>query len=151
VDARVNSTTKVFGGLVSFLSATLITLLRYQNQKVKLQIDGHRLEEVTIRNVAIGNGKYFGGGMMICPDAVMDDGIFQVTVVGDISRIGSIRNLGNLYKGSLQGIPRISFYRGKKIVAESKENILLDVDGEQPGHLPATFEIVPQALNVYIP
>ena len=151
VDARVNSTSKALGGLVSFLSATLITLLRYQNQKVKIQIDGNRLEEVTIRNVAIGNGKYFGGGMMICPDAVMDDGIFQVTIVGDISRIGSIQNLGNLYKGSLQGIPGISFYQGKKIIAESLENILLDVDGEQPGRLPATFEIVPQAVNVYIP
>ena len=85
VDARVNRTSKVFGGFLSFMWATLISILRFEKKRVHLRVDDFFDEEVTIWNVAVANGQYHGGGMWIAPGAAINDGLFQVTIIGDLS------------------------------------------------------------------
>jgi len=86
--------------------------------------------------------------MRVAPEAIIDDGLFHITVIGDISLAGVFRHLPKLYNGKILEIKEVSCLTGKKVEAFSQEPVLLDVDGEQPGILPITLDIIPLALWV---
>jgi len=151
VDERVGRTTKIFGGFVSFIWATLLSVLSYRKKTIRLRIDGSTEETVAVLNVAVANGQYHGGGMWIAPEASLSDGLFHVTVIGDFSILEVFRHLPKLYNGRLFELEKVRTVTGKKIEARSNERVLLDVDGEQPGLLPVSLEIVPSALRVILP
>jgi YegS/Rv2252/BmrU family lipid kinase len=151
VDERVSRTTKIFGGFVSFIWATLLSVLSYRKKTIRLRIDGSPEETMAVLNVAIANGQYHGGGMWIAPEASLSDGLFHVTVIGDFSIPEVFRHLPKLYNGRLFELEKVKTVTGKKIEARSDERVLLDVDGEQPGILPVSLEIVPSALRVILP
>jgi diacylglycerol kinase family enzyme len=103
---------------------------------------------VEVLNIAVANGRYHGGGMLVAPDAVTGDGLFHVTVIGYMTLPLVFRHLPKLYTGKIKTISQVSITTGSKVTARSEERVLLDVDGEQPGTLPAEVEIVPGALNM---
>ena len=86
--------------------------------------------------------------MWVAPKANMEDGLFEVVVIGDLSRTEVLLNMAKLYKGTLAEHPKVTCLRGKRVVLESDADVYLEADGELPGKLPATFEILPQALNI---
>lgn len=138
------------GGPLSYLYAIVLALIRYRNQPVELQIDGASKGIFTIRNVAVANGRYFGGGLQIAPHAALDDGVFDVVVLGDLSRTDLLRHARRFYEGTHEQLDAVTTFRGRSITAipHTSSPVLLDVDGEPLGHLPATFEIVPRALRI---
>lgn len=146
VDERVNRTTKAFGGFISFIWATLIALLIYKTKRVRLKIDDTLEQNLIIWHVVVANGKYQGGGMFVAPDATVDDGLFHVTVVGDLSLPEVFWHLPKLYNGKLLEVSKVSAFEARKVEADSDERVLLDVDGEQLGELPVVVEMVPGAL-----
>ena len=148
VDQRVNNTTKFFGPFLSFIWATLISIFLYGKKRIRLKIDDAIENEFTIWNVAAANGQYFGGGMRIAPDASIDDGLLDVMIVGDLSLPEVLMNLPKLYNGKIKSVDKVVAFTGKKIVATSDQHVLLDVDGEQPGTLPVSLDMLPGALNV---
>jgi YegS/Rv2252/BmrU family lipid kinase len=148
VDERVNRTTKAFGGFASFLWATLASILLYKKKKIHISVDGRFYKEVTTWNVAVANGEYHGGGMRVAPGAVLDDGLFQMTVIGDLTLASVFLNLPRLYNGTIYGHKKITKLTGRSIEASSFQEVLIDMDGEQPGRLPATVDIVPSALRM---
>ena len=151
VDERVSRSTRIFGGFVSFIWATLFSVLRYRKKTIRLRIDDCPEQTQAVMNVAIANGQYHGGGMWIAPEASLSDGIFHVTVIGDFSIPEVFRHLPKLYNGKLLQLEKVRTVTGKRIEARSDERVLLDVDGEQPGVLPASLEIVPSALRILVP
>jgi diacylglycerol kinase (ATP) len=103
--------------------------------------------------VAIANAPYFGGGMKIAPDAKLDDGLFEVVIVRARSKLSLIRDLRLVYTGAHKTLTSCTFLQGRKIVVEPQGDIaanaaLLDLDGESPGRIPATFEVVPGAITM---
>jgi diacylglycerol kinase family enzyme len=86
--------------------------------------------------------------MWIAPDAAIDDGLFHITVVGDLSLAEVLWHFPKLYNGRIKDIRNVSFLTGKKVEASSEQQVLLDVDGEQPGRLPVVIDIVPAALRM---
>lgn len=148
--ARVNRTTKVFGGFVSFLWGTLATVATYRNKDIELVIDGGEPIRGRMTLVVVANGQYFGGGMRIAPQAVMDDGLFDIVTLGDCGRIELVRSIGKVYKGAHLTHPKIRLYRGKEVVVRTPDRVLLDLDGEQPGVAEVTFTLVPACLEVII-
>jgi YegS/Rv2252/BmrU family lipid kinase len=148
VDDRVNRTTKVFGGFLSFIWATLISILIYESRRIHLKVDESFDHEVVTWHVAVANGQYQGGGMWVAPGAAIDDGLFHVTVVGDLSLAEIFRYLPKLYNGKILELEKVESMTAGRIEASSDQCVLLDVDGEQPGQLPATFEMVPKALSL---
>jgi diacylglycerol kinase (ATP) len=148
VDARVNRTSKVFGGFLSFMWATLISILRFDKKRVHLRVDDLFDEEVTVWNVAVANGQYHGGGMWVAPGAAINDGLFQVTIIGDLSMPAVFWNLPRLYNGRIYEHQKIIKLIGRRVMASSAQVVLLDMDGEQPGRLPVVIEMVPSALSI---
>lgn len=147
---RVNRSSKFFGGFLSFFYGVVSALAVYRNPVVHLDIDGTRLEDRMV-NVIVANGQYYGGGMHVAPDARLDSGQFVVYVIGDVGRIEALHNLPKLYRGTLlRRIDKVDRYFARRITAHSPQEVLLNLDGEQPGMLPATFEMLPQSLRLLV-
>lgn len=152
VDRAVNNAkiSKLFGGTFSFYWCTLTSMLGFKPQAVRIQVDDHFDEVLNINNAAICNGQYFGGGMWIAPTADPSDGTFEVVVIKDATFRDMLKDTGSIYEGTHLENPRIVTTRGRRVVATpvNQEDVLIDADGETPGKLPATFEILPQALTI---
>lgn len=139
---------KLFGGKIAFLWNSYRELRRYDGFRATLDIDGHVIED-EFCIVAICNGRYFGGGMMVAPDADPADGMFDVVIVRQNPKL-SVFDMRLLYSGAHLSHPNVSVIRAKQLVARSLSNhpVLLDIEGEAPGRLPASFRIVPSALRI---
>lgn len=154
VDRMVNQSGKKLGGKLSFMIASVRATWSYVNQRVQLTFDGKDRVETTINTVAVANGKYFGGGMMIAPAAELDDGTFEVVSVGDLGMGEVLAMSRKVYSGSHLSMAKVSVRRARVVEAEGIDPgavIELDVDGENPGRLPARFEVVPGAVWVIAP
>jgi len=149
---KVNKATKALGGRASYLIGTVKGLIQYRNQRVRLRVDDETLEQV-VNTVAVANGRFFGGSMMIAPWAILDDGLFDVVIVGDVGPATFLRYLGRIYRGEHLGLPEITVLTGKSVEALplGKASVFVDVDGEQPGRLPAHYEVLPLAISVLAP
>jgi YegS/Rv2252/BmrU family lipid kinase len=148
VAQRVNRTSKALGPFISFLWATLISIFLYGKKRIRIRIDNDFEQEFNIWNVAVANGRYHGGGMRVAPDASVYDGLFNVTVIGDLTIPEIFLNLPKLYNGRIYDIDKVVIFTGEKIEAFSDQQVLLDVDGEQPGMMPITINMVPGALKI---
>src|SRR5947208_5739581 len=147
VAARVNRTSKALGK-VSFLIATVATTLRFQGNTVSLRIDGAELQNVSISNVAVGNGPYHGGGMWACPRAVMDDGVLEVTIIENMPAWEIFRDIRYLYNGRIYEHPKVRYSRATRLEATSDQPTLLEIDGEPLGQLPLKIEVIPKAIRI---
>ncbi|RMG19242.1 MAG: diacylglycerol kinase family lipid kinase [Deltaproteobacteria bacterium] len=147
---EVNRSRKLFGGKVTFMVGSAKALLRYRDQRVRLRFDDGPEECLQITNVAVCNGQYFGGGMWVAPKARMDDGLFDVTIWAGYSLKDFVLKQRMIYNGTHLDDARTRTLRARTVHAESDEVVLLDVDGEQPGRLPVTIEVLPSALRVKV-
>ncbi len=151
VARRVNASRKRFGA-ASFFLATARAMLSYRNRRVRLTFDGDEAGAVEprINTVAIANARFFGGAMMIAPDARMDDGQFDVITLGNFGFADLITSGRRLYRGTHLEMVRVSSRRAATLAATSADDAIveLELDGESVGRLPARFEIVPSALAV---
>lgn len=144
---------KLFGGTFAFGFHSALGMLRYSDCTLRLRIDGDYDEIDRISTVAIANGQFFGGGMRIAPGAVPDDGQFDVVILGGAPKLESVRNMKLIYTGEHVTLDAVRVVRGRKVVAAPVAEthgvpILIEADGETAGKLPATFEILPAALNL---
>ena len=144
----VNRTTKVFGGKASFTWSILRTMPFYHNKRTMYSIDDIAQKEARINNLIIANGRFFGAGLQPAPEAQLDDGLFDVAVIGDIGFMKGAKNLGKLRDGTYLSLPYVSFSRGKSVTARSTERVLIEADGELVGKLPATFNLLPAAIKI---
>ncbi len=151
VDDRVNRTTKAFGGRVSFLVGSLRGTLAYTNSRVKITMDDREPIERTVFNVVVANGQYFGAGMRTAPGAELDDGLFDVVVMGDFSFREQLKLTRTIYSGEHLAMAKVESFRARKVTAETEERVLIDMDGEQPGRIPSTFEVLPGVIKMARP
>ena len=146
---------KQLGGKLGYMGATLESLWGWKNPRVKLTLDGDPLPPQPVTTVAVGNGRYFGGGMMICPDARLDSGVFDVTVLGDFGRLELMMQTGKIYSGDHVYHAKVKVRRAKVVEAHNDvgetQDVFLDIDGEAIGTLPARFEIRPGAIQLVVP
>lgn len=151
VDRQVNRAPKWMGGTGAFLVGSLRAASRYRNQSVRIKVDDELPRQTSIANLAVANGRYFGGGMHIAPRAEIDDGFFDVVGLEDVDFAAQLRLAPHLYAGTLLGKRGVTYTRGKVVVAEPvdpNDHVLLDIDGEAPGRLPARFEIRAGAIRL---
>ncbi|MEW6776137.1 MAG: diacylglycerol kinase family protein [Bdellovibrionota bacterium] len=147
---KVNKTTKAFGGRLSFLLGTVRGLIAYENQPMRIELDGKEVVEGKFQGVVVANGKFFGGGMKIAPQAEPDDGAFDVIFMGDIGFAENLKFTRAIYQGRMESSPKVFRRTARKISATAPETVYIDMDGEGPGVLPITIELLPKALSVKV-
>ena len=141
------------GGKLTYTLASAKALLGYRDQPVRWRVDGGEWAEERITALAVCNGRYFGAGMMVAPTARMDDGWLDVTVWKGLGFADFLTKRRMLYDGTHVKLPNTRCLRARVVEAEPMEGaeVLLDVDGEQPGRLPARWTLLPGALRVRVP
>jgi YegS/Rv2252/BmrU family lipid kinase len=151
VARRANTSSKRLGGRVAFLAATVRSLVSYDNADVLVSIDDQPERRLSVLLAAVGNGRFFGGGMKICPEALLDDGLLDLVIVGNLGRAGVMANIHRIYSGmhlTMKEVQGTRVSRLKVAPVDREAKIPLEVDGETPGHLPASFELLRGALRV---
>lgn len=149
-----NKLPKWLSGRLSFGASMLEVASSSSSTKVVVQLDNKQEQHFTLANFCVANARYFGGGMKIAPDAKLDDGQFDVVSIGDLGAARIMTNAPRIYTGTHLNMQQVNHTLAKKVLARpaNKDSIvLLDIDGELPGHLPATFQILPGALRVRCP
>jgi len=148
VVAGVGSIHKYFGGTLAFGSVALITALSLKAPEITMQIDNNTGVTEKLIGVVIGNGVYCGGGMKLTPFAELNDGIFDVLRIHDMPVFTRVWNFPKIYTGKHIHSPHFSITRGRKIVIDSNEPVLIEADGELLGSVPCEIEVIPGALRV---
>ena len=126
----------------SFLYATLAVFARWHATEMEVEVDDERRSGL-LYDAIVANCRYLGGGMAMTPDAEPDDGLLDVLVIGDITRRDLALTLPKVYRGTHLPHPKAEALRGRRVVVRSATPVPVELDGEQPGTTPATFEIVP--------
>ena len=149
---RVNKSSKLLGGVLTFKLASARTLIGWKDRRITFTADGAPAEEIAVTGFNIGNGRYFGGGMMVAPEAVLDDGLFHVTIWAGYGLMDFATKSKQLYDGSHVKLPKTRTLTAKSVRLEpaggDARAVLLDLDGEQVGQCPATFTVVPGAIGL---
>jgi len=147
---RANETTKALGGKASYLWATFAVFSRWQAAEIELEV-GEQRRTGRMFDVVVANGRYFGGGMHICPGAVPDDGLLDVLTIGDVTKRDLVQTMPKIYRGTHLPHPKAELLRGATVTVTSDSPIPIRLDGEQPGTTPVRFEVVPRALKLKVP
>lgn len=125
----------------------LSSLISYKKITADIIIDEKKFTS-RIFSINVGNGRYCGGGMRQTPEALPDDGFFDITVIRDMGMIEVMRSLKLLYDGTILSHPKVDGYRSTNLRVESESGLFIEADGESLGHTPAEFSIIPAGINV---
>ncbi|MFD7084377.1 diacylglycerol kinase [Streptomyces sp. NPDC002181] len=151
-DSRVNdrgNRMRLPAGRFKYDLAILAELASFRPFPYRITLDDGPVIETEATLVAVGNSSSYGGGMRICADAVPDDGLFDVVVVGDCSRTTLLKVFPQVYKGTHLGHPKVTVHRAAKVTLEAA-GITAYADGEPLGALPVTARCVPGALRLLV-
>ena len=147
----VDSAPHFLGGSFAFLIGAVSSIARYRSTGVSIEADGEVVCEEPFVLAAVANGTHFGGGMHIAPMAEPDDGLLDLVIIHEMSKLSLIANLASLYRGTHIENPSVSVHRAKRVVARpiGDQPIRIDVDGEGLGTLPISVEVVPGAVSIF--
>jgi len=147
---RANETTKALGGKASYLWATFAVFSGWEATEIEVAVDGER-RAGPMFDVVIANGRFFGGGLEICPEAEPDDGLFDVLTIGDVTKRDLVQTMPKMYRGTHLPHPKAELLRGSSVTVTSETPLPIELDGEQPGTTPVTFEVAAGALRLRVP
>lgn len=122
----------------------------HRNKEVRLHV-GNEVESISICAIVVSNGQYCADRMLIAPHASLNDGLLNAIVVSDVSRFELLRIRPTLYDGSHVKHPKIREKKATVVSIESDEHVLVEADGDIIGECPASFRVVPSALNIVVP
>jgi diacylglycerol kinase (ATP) len=146
---RVNRMSKRISGTIPYLTALVLTLFSYSNKDVEVTFDGQQCCG-RFNSVIICNGQYFGGGMWVGPQAAADDGIFDLVILKDLGKLEFLLNVPRVYRGTHLTHPKVESFQAKEVHVEARQRMFIQAEGELVGEAPATFRILPAALNVRV-
>ena len=151
VDKKVNESSKALGGKLTYVMGTIRAWSEYDPPSLNVVIDNGINAQIRTVLLAVANGRYFGGGMTVAPFANIDDGMFDIVIVRKMNIRQLLPNAYRLYDGRMFESPAVSHMQAREIYVEPTEpgtEVLLDIDGEAPGRLPATFRILPGCIRI---
>ena len=150
VAERLKAGQGVFPRRLTFLWASLRALVEFPGADLEIDLDGSG-RRARCKFIVVANGRYFGGGMKVAPNALPDDGLFDVVIAEEMGLVASLAAVPRIYSGSHLRLASVSSLRARKVAISGPPEVLLEMEGERPGRLPASFEIVPSAISVMVP
>jgi diacylglycerol kinase family enzyme len=139
---------KLFGGTIPYLTGLARSFIGYRNKNVTYQIGNRPAEKARVLGVVIANGRFFGGGMEVAPQAHVDDKLLDIIIIGDFGKLELLRVFPRVYKGTHLSYPKVRVERDVRISIESQERFLLEADGELLGEGPVNLSILPGSLTL---
>jgi diacylglycerol kinase (ATP) len=149
VTCQANAMRRLKGSL-AFLAATYKALSSMKARQVRIEMDGEIIETKVV-SVTISNMKYAGGGMVFAPDAIVDDGLFDICIVRDIGKISFALTFPQMYKDTGARHPALSRHRARSVRIFAEQPIEKLFDGNINGKTPLEAKILPKAIDVLVP
>ena len=151
VARRTNESTRApLGGKIAYLWSTVAVFAGWKNTEIHVTVDGEE-RAGPMFDVIVANCRYLAGGMKIAPDADPEDGLFDVLLIGDVSKLDLALTMPKIYRGTHLPHPKAELLRGASVTVEAAEPLPVELDGEQPGTTPVRFDVVPRALRLRVP
>ena len=147
---RIANDAKWVKGDAVYVYAALRALAGWKSARFTVTVDGTE-HELTGFTVAVGNSKAYGGGMIILPHAVLDDGRLDVMLSKETSKLTFMRELPKVFKGKHVDSPYVEFLSGERIEVASNRPFVIYADGDPIGATPATITVEPRCLRVIVP
>ncbi len=147
----VNRASKRLGGRLAFAWGTLRGLASWRNRRLRVTVDGEIVAEEELSAVIVAVGRCFGGGMRIAPDAILDDGLFDVVLMRAVGPLRFLTQGRRAYRGTHLELPEFAVFQGRRVRVECTGGgapVPVEADGEHPGFLPLDAEILPCALRL---
>ena len=135
-------------GPMKYNASIAIEHPRFKPRNYQIHLDDRTIETQAML-IAVGNGRSYGGGMLVCPDADMTDGLFDVMVLPPVSKFEFIKVFPSVFIGAHINHPAVEIVRSKKVHIESKA--VAYSDGERIGQLPVNAECIPGAMLGWTP
>ncbi|MFZ9031616.1 MAG: diacylglycerol/lipid kinase family protein [Robiginitalea sp.] len=146
----MEQSSSVFGPGFNYFKHILRGFLNYVKKEVRCS-GSTWLWKGKLLQMAVANGRSFGNGICIAPDARIADGMFQVAIFGDLSIWDYLKNLHNLKKGVKIDHPQVHYHDVKEVLVESDDPCYIEADGEYVGMAPATISILPRTIRFLVP
>ncbi len=150
VAQRANGMSKALGGKATFFYALVRVFLEWDNTVVSVQLDDER-REARMHDVIVANGRWHGGAMLLAPEAEQDDGLFDVVLIGDVTKRDFVTTAPKIYKGTYLAHPKVDLLRSRSVIVDAQERLPIELDGEQVGTTPVRFDVVPHGVPVRAP
>jgi YegS/Rv2252/BmrU family lipid kinase len=151
VSASVNrwrtSLPRWIGGRARFSAAAVAALGRYRNVRVSMRLDDEREFQIRSNLIVVANGKFAGGGMMLAPNAELDDGLLDVIVTDEASRWDVIKELPRIQRGGHLRNSKVTALRAREVSIDSEEPMAVDLDGEMVGYTPVNITLLPASIQ----
>lgn len=136
-------------GSLLYVYSLIRCLLNYRSVRTQIKVDEVDLH-TDVFSLSVGIGKFNGGGMEQLPNAIPDDGLFDLTIINKMNKLEIVRSMRRLYNGTLLEHPKVSSFTGKTVDILAANNFRLEADGETLGEPPYRFEILEKHLNVIV-
>ncbi len=161
VNEHVNRRSKALGGFLTFVLGVITARLAYTELEMTVEVDGvpedtggspmrsgssSQTFTDTYLEVIVAKGFYDGGGMHVAPRGQLDNGLFEVYLIGKLGPVASLLNIPRMYRGTQDAHPAVKYLRAKRVRVTCAQRVNAGPDGEVTGHLPATLEVVPRAV-----
>ena len=152
IGAKATAFFKRFGGSVLATATHLGDQPRVEDLigTVKIMLDESREIAASPNLIVVAHGRFAGGGMMLAPNAVMDDGLLDVVVADRVSRLEIIRELPRIGRGGHLKNPLVGEYRARSISVAAEGSLGLEIDGESAGKTPARLCILPASVRFLV-
>lgn len=138
-----------FSGEARFATAAVGALAGWRERRVRVSVDGSEVMDGPMNLAAVANALYAGGGMMLSPDAKIDDGKLDVVTASGLSRANVVRELARIHKGGHVANPKVRFFQGQEVNIETfspEDAMPIEADGNVRGVTPVDFRVMPKAL-----
>lgn len=142
-----------FSGEVRFTAAAVGALAAWRERRVRVIVDDERVIEGPMNLVAVANGLFAGGGMMLSPEARIDDGKLDVVTASGLNRLQVMRELPRIHRGGHVANPKVQIIQGSRVRVETftpGDAMLIEADGNVRGKTPVEFRIMPGSLRVVL-
>jgi diacylglycerol kinase (ATP) len=151
VAERLSGSSKVLGGLLTYLVAAVKTIIRYKPTEIVVDVQDDRIFHDSANMVVLANGQYFAGGMRVAPTASICDGLLEMYILTDVGKRALLTSiLPRVYRGRHVGREGVLHVRTSSVTIKSPSGMLLEMDGEQIGMAPVRVEVAPRILPVII-
>jgi YegS/Rv2252/BmrU family lipid kinase len=138
------------GGKAAYLWSTVAVFAGWKNTEISVTVDAET-RSGPMFDVIVANCRYLAGGMKITPEAEPDDGLFDVLVIGDVTKLDLALTMPKIYRGTHLPHPKAELLRGASAIVDAAVPLPVELDGEQPGTTPVRFDVVPRALRLRVP
>lgn len=143
------SNVKALFGEFAYTIGAIKVLMKFKPKTIKLTVDNLEYTYDNVWLVAVANNKYYGGGMLISPNSINDDGLFDICIIKGLTKLKFLKLFTSVFKGEhVKHYSFVEFIKGKKINIETKDDLIIQTDGEILTNIDLSFENINQEFYI---